>query len=160
MVMIDDVTNFVNYINNSNNNSNKKRSGNELSTEEFLVDIKLAALDRLKQASKSDLKLKGRELTKHMTGLKETFTQFVVGMKTDKQIEKEIPELIRLWLIAEVSVTINLLEEMIKSAMKNRTKTFGVFINDLSKKLVKLTKGPNKRFKPPTTDPNLSLIHI
>lgn len=153
MIMNDDVTNFVNYINrNSNTNSNKKRARDELSTEEILVDIKLASLDRLKQASKSDLKLKGRELTRHMTGLKETFAQFVVGMKTDKQVKKQIPELIRLWLIAEVSVTINLLEEMNKSAMKDRTKTFGGFIEDLSKKLVKLNKGPNKRFKPNDID--------
>ena len=149
MIMNTDVINFVNYINrNSNTNSNKKRARDELSTEDILIDIKLAGLDRLKQASKKDLKLKGRELTKYITGLKETFYQFIVGMKTDKQVKKQIPELIRLWLIAEVSVTITLLEEMIKSSMNDRTKTFEVFIDDINKKLVKLVKDPNKRFKP------------
>jgi endopeptidase La len=147
--MNDDVTNFVDYVNrNSTTKPNNKRNRDELTSEEIIVDIKLAALDRLKQASKSDLKLKGRELTKHMTGLKETFSQFVIGMKSDRQIQKQVPELIRLWLIAEVSVTVNLLEEMIKLAMKDRTKSFGDFISDLNKNLVKLNKGPNKRFKP------------
>jgi len=150
--MNEDITNFVNYI---NHNSNKKRARDELSTEEILIDIKIAVLDGFKQFSKPALKLKGRELTKYMSDLKESYLHFVIGMKNDKQVKKNTHELNRLRLIAEASVSINLFEEIIKLAIKDRTKILKVFIEYLNKKLVQHTKNTNKRFKPLKLDSKL-----
>ena len=152
MIMNEDITNFVNYI---NHNSNKKRARDELSTEEILIDIKIAVLDGFKQFSKPALKLKGRELTKYMSDLKESYLHFVIGMKNDKQVKKNTHELNRLRLIAEASVSINLFEEIIKLAIKDRTKILKVFIEYLNKKLVQHTKNTNKRFKPLKLDSKL-----
>jgi endopeptidase La len=147
MVMIDDIVKFVNYVNNSNPKINKKRPLDNLSIEEILIDIKLYALDKLKQENKSKLQLKGRKLTKYITGLKESFTQFIISIKTDKEMEEHFSELIRLGLIAQISVTINLLEEISKLAIKDRTLTFENFIENFYKKIIKLNKSPNKKFK-------------
>ena len=138
MVMTEDIINFVNYVNsNSNANYGKKRTRDELSIEEITVDIKVSAIEKLKKACDLDFKMKGRELTKYMTEMKYVFSQFVNNMKTDKQAGKQIPELLRLWLIAETSVTVSLLEEMIKNATINKTKTLGVLIDDLRNKIIK-----------------------
>jgi len=152
--MIDDITNFINYINNSN--SNKKRSNDGLIIDDILVDIKVTVLDRLKHATNTDLTLKNRKLTKYLSELKESFIQLIIGMKSDNQLKKQIPELFRLWLIAESSVTINILEEIIKLAMRDRNKTFGFFIQEYKNELDKKNKHPTKKNKP--IEPNISLF--
>ncbi len=155
-----DVENFVNYINNNAKNVGPKRARDKLTSEEIIGEIKLSAIERLKDASTRDLKLRGRELTKHLTLLKESFEQIVIGFKKDKQIEKQFPEFIRLWLIAEFSVCVNILDELYNYSMKNKSKTFSECINALTKKIQKenSTKPKsNKKFK---QDPNLITFEI
>lgn len=155
-----DVENFVNYINNNAKNVGPKRARDKLTSEEIIGEIKLSAIERLKDASTRDLKLRGRELTKHLTLLKESFEQIVIGFKKDKQIEKQFPEFIRLWLIAEFSVCVNILDELYNYSMKNKSKTFSECINALTKKIQKENNTKpksNKKFK---QDPNLITFEI
>ena len=137
ILMNTDVDNFVKFLNKSNTNTGSKRNRNKLESNNVIGDIKMSALERLKDASSKDLKLYGRELTKHITHLKEAFEQVVLLVKKDKQLEKDVPELIRLWLIAEFSVCITILEETHKYSMNNKTNTFLECLTFMSKKIKK-----------------------
>ena len=145
--MNNDIATFVNYINGSNPTNSKKRMSNKLSIKEFFINTKIIVIDRLGQSSNSELKLKGRKLTKYIEGIKQTMRHFITGLKTGKQIEKQISELLRLLLIAESSITINLLDEIIQEAVKDKNKTYIFFIKNINKNLVKLNKNPNKKIK-------------
>lgn len=147
MVMNADVENFVNYINSTNQKSGPKRNRDKVSSDDIIGDIKMSALERLHEASKRDLKLRGRELTKHITNLKETFEQVVIGLKKDKQIEKQVPEFLRLWLVAEFSVCVNILDEIHDYSMNNKSKTFSECITFITKKIQKEHNKPNKSKK-------------
>ncbi len=135
--MNNDVDIFVNFLNKPSNVSKSKRNRDKLESTGVIGDIKMSALERLRDASSKDLKLNGRELTKHLTILKETFEQIVLALKKDRQLEKELPELIRLWLIAEFSVSIDILEEVHKYSMNNKSKIFSECINFMSRKIKK-----------------------
>ncbi len=159
IVMNADVENFVNYINNANQKAGPKRNRDKLTSKDIIGDIKLSALERLREASSRDLKLRGRELTKHITHLKEAFEQVVYGLKKDKQIEKQVPEFIRLFLVAEFSVCVNILDDIYKYSMSNKSKTFSECMTFVSKKIQKENNKPSgtKRFKP---DPASNMITI
>ncbi len=138
-----DVNNFVNFLNRNMVKNGKKRSHDELTSDDVIVDIKFAALDRLKESNKSFVSYKGRDLTKHLTSLNEVFSQFILGLKNDKEVQNQIPEIFRLLLIAEFSVSINHLEEMSKYAKVNKNVT----LNDCFDFLLKKLKSENNGYK-------------
>jgi endopeptidase La len=153
-----DVENFVNYINETNQKSGPetnqksapKRNRDKLSSDDIIGDIKLSALKRLREASSSDLKFKGLKLTNHISYLRESFEQITIGLRKDKQIKDQIPEFVRLWLVAEFSVCVNILDEIYAYSNKYKSKTFSDCITFMTKKIQKehtKTNG-NKKFKP------------
>lgn len=135
--MNNDVDNFVKFLNKSDSKSGSKRNREKLESNNIIGDIKLASLERLRDASSKDLKLVGRELVKHVSDLKETFKHGITCFKKDKQLEKDVPELIRLWLIAEFSVCIDMLEEIYEYSKNNKSKTFNQCMDYISKKIKK-----------------------
>ena len=86
--MNNDVDIFVKFLNKSDPKSGSKRNREKLESINIIGDIKMASLERLREASSKDLKLNGRELLKHLTNLKEAFEMVVLGFKKDKQLEK------------------------------------------------------------------------
>jgi endopeptidase La len=136
-LMNNDVDIFVKFLNKSDSKSGPKRGREKLESVNIIGDIKMASLERLREASSKDLKLNGRELCKHLTNLKEAFEMVVVGFKKDRQLEKDVPELIRLWLIAEFSVCIEMIDEIHTYSKNNKSKTFTECMDYMSKKIKK-----------------------
>jgi len=136
-LMNNDVDIFVKFLNKSDSKSGSKRNREKLESVNIIGDIKMASLERLREASSKDLKLNGRELLKHLTNLKEAFEMVVLGFKKDKQLEKDVPELIRLWLIAEFSVCIDMLDEIQTYSKNYKSKTFNQCMDYMSKKIKK-----------------------
>lgn len=136
-IMNNDVDIFVKFLNKSDSKSGSKRNREKLESINIIGDIKMASLERLREASSKDLKLNGRELLKHLTNLKEAFEMVVLGFKKDKQLEKDVPELIRLWLIAEFSVCIDMLDEIQTYSKNYKSKTFNQCMDYMSKKIKK-----------------------
>jgi len=136
-LMNNDVDIFVKFLNKSDSKSGSKRNREKLESINIIGDIKMASLERLREASSKDLKLNGRELLKHLTNLKEAFEMVVLGFKKDKQLEKDVPELIRLWLIAEFSVCIDMLDEIQTYSKNYKSKTFNQCMDYMSNKIKK-----------------------
>ena len=155
-----DVENFVNYINSTNQKPGSKRSKDKLQYSEIIGDIKLSALDRLHEASSRDLKLRGRELTRHITNLKEAFEQVLFGLKKDKQIEKQLPELIRFWLIAEFSVCVNILDDIHNFSLYNKSSTFSECMGFITKQIKKDSNKPSGIKKSKKDPDNIITNHL
>jgi hypothetical protein len=143
--MNNDVDIFVKFLNKSDSKSGSKRNREKLESINIIGDIKMASLERLREASLKDLKLNGHELTKHLTNLKEAFEMVVLGFKKDRQLEKDVPELIRLWLIAEFSVCIDMLDEIQTYSKNYKSKTFNQCMDYMSKKIKKEEKISEKK---------------
>jgi len=118
-----DVLNYINVINNSLKNTGK-RGRDILTYNDIYPDIKTTAIDRLEQMSNKTQKFKGRELTNFIRNMQEIFKQVVHGLKNDQQIKKELPDIIRLGLIAEISICCTILDDVYNYALVNRSKTF------------------------------------
>lgn len=120
-----DVDNFVNYLNkNTKNTSNRKRQPEGISFDNVIFDLKETAIERLESLDKDVLKYKARELTKFFRSLQETFVQITRALKTDPALKKELPDIIRLALIAELSVCIEIIDDLNTFAINNRMRTF------------------------------------
>lgn len=119
-----DVDNFVTYLNKQTSNlfSHEKQK-KQLLNDDVINDFKYTALERLEKFGKDILQYKSRDLTKFLSNLKEIFKHIIVSFKTDEQIKKEISDIIRLALIAELSVCINVINNLIIYATNNRMKT-------------------------------------
>ncbi len=124
-IMKNDVDNFVNYLNkNTGNPSSRKRHADQISFNDVIFDLKETAFERLENLDKDILKFKARELTKFLKNLKETFVQLNTALKSDPELKKELPDIIRLALIAELSVCVDIIGEVNTYATENRAKTF------------------------------------
>ena len=144
-----DVDNFVNYLNkNTTNLSSRKRRQDEITFNDVIFDLKETAFERLENLDKDILRFKARELTKFLKNLKETFTQIATAMKSDPQIKKELPDIIRLALIAELSVCVDIIDEVNTYAVANRMKTFSECLKYSRGKLLKDRKSASKTSVP------------
>jgi hypothetical protein len=119
-----DVDNFVAYLNKHTSNLSSKKKKNELLFDDVIYDLKDTALERLENLDKDILKYKARDLTKFLSYLKETFIHITIGFKTDDNLKKELTDIIRLALIAELSVCVDIINDLITYAIDNRMKTF------------------------------------
>ena len=139
-----DVDNFINYLNkNSANSSSRKRPQDQISFSDVIFDLKDTAFDRLENLDKEILKFKARELTKFLKNLKETFVQLNTALKTDMELKKELPDIIRLALIAELSVCVDIIDEVNTYANENRMKTFSQCLKYARNKVNKERKSVN-----------------
>ena len=119
------VDNFVNYLNKTKSNlSSRKRRQDEITFDDVIFDLKETAFERLENLEKDILRFKGRELTKFLKNLKETFSQISSGLKSDQELKKQLPDIIRLALIAELSVCADIIDDVTTYAVANRGKTF------------------------------------
>ncbi len=144
-----DVDNFVNYLNkNTTNLSSRKRRQDEITFNDVIFDLKETAFERLENLDKDILRFKARELTKFLKNLKETFSQISTAMKSDPEIKKELPDIIRLALIAELAVCVDIIDEVNKYAVANRMKTFSECLKHCRGKLVKDRKAASKTSAP------------
>lgn len=120
-----DVDNFVTYLNNHKSNLyGHKKQKNEPLNDNVIYDFKYTALERFENLGKEILQYKSRDLTKFLSNLKEIFKHITTSLKTDEQIKKELTDIIRLALIAELAVCINVINNLIIYATNNRMKTF------------------------------------
>ncbi len=144
-----DVDNFVNYLNkNTTNVSSRKRRQDEITFNDVIFDLKETAFERLENLDKDILRFKARELTKFLKNLKETFSQISTAMKSDPEIKKELPDIIRLALIAELAVCVDIIDEVNKYAVANRMKTFAECLKHCRGKLVRDRKTASKTSAP------------
>jgi len=149
-----DVDNFVNYLNkNTTNLSSRKRRQDEITFNDVIFDLKETAYERLENLDKDILKFKARELTKFLKNLKETFSQITTAVKSDPEIKKELPDIIRLALIAELSVCIDIIDEVNTYAVGNRAKTFAECLKHCRGKMLKDKKSASKSSSPATKKP-------
>ena len=125
-IMKIDVNNFVNYLNKyTHTNVPNSKNLAKITFDDVFYDLKDTALERLEYLDKAMLQFKSRELTRFLTNLKETFNQFILGLKTDKKIKEELTDIIRLALIAELSICVYIINDLITYATDkdNRMKT-------------------------------------
>jgi ATP-dependent Lon protease len=156
-----DVDNFVTYLNKHMNKlTGRKRQKNEFSFDNVIYDLKDTALERLENLDKDILRYKSRELTKFLSNIKETFIHITTCLKTDDKLKKELEDIIRFALIAELSVCVNILDDLIKYATDNRMKTFfdclKNYRNKMNKEklLIKSDEPKNKKHKKEIKDNN------
>ncbi len=134
--MNNDVDNFINFLNKHSDSKNSKKRGREnISTNDIHNDLKQVALERLENMDKSSASLKGRELTKFLESLKDIFKQVMFGLKNDREIKKELPDIMRLAIIAELSVCNNIIDDLKIISMANRSKTLIGCIKEYRKNL-------------------------
>ena len=135
-----DVDNFVNYLNKTKTKSNlssRKRHQDEITFNDIIFDLKETAFERLENLEKDILSFKGRELTKFLKNLKETFSQISSGLKTDPELKKQLPDIIRLALIAELSVCADIIDDVNAYAVANRSKSFSDCLKYCHVKMIK-----------------------
>ncbi len=148
-IMKNDVDNFVNYLNkNTGNPSGRKRHADQISFNDVIFDLKETAFERLENLDKDILKFKARELTKFLKNLKETFVQLNTALKSDPELKKELPDIIRLALIAELSVCVDIIGEVNTYATENRAKTFAECLKYCRIKSEKARKSAGKLIGP------------
>lgn len=149
-----DVDNFVNYLNkNTTKLSSRKRRQDEITFDDVIFDLKETAFERLENLDKDILKFKSRELTKFLKNLKETFGQITTAMKSDPEIKKQLPDIIRLALIAELSVCIEIIDEVNTYAVANRMKTFSECLKYSRNIMMKNKKSTSKLTASPAKKP-------
>ena len=148
IIMTTDLDNYINCLNKTNNTlmkSSNKRNRDELSRESIYNDFEELAIIRLENLGYDTLKLSGRKLTKYLDYLNDNFKQINVCLKNDAQIGKDIPDLIRLALIAEVSIAISIVNTISKNALENRNMTLKECIQTFkNKSMNKDTASTNK----------------
>jgi ATP-dependent Lon protease len=118
--MPDDVDQFINYLNNQSIIPTKKRKADY---NNIINDLKLIAIQKLEKLDNNVLQFKSRDLTGFLQCLKETFNELIITFKTDSQILNKLAEISRLSFIAELTVCIGMIDEIISYAINNRMKT-------------------------------------
>jgi len=118
--MPDDVDQFINYLNNQSIIPTKKRKADY---NNIINDLKLNAIQKLEKLDNNVLQFKSRDLTGFLQCLKETFNELIITFKTDSQILNKLAELSRLSFIAELTICISIIDEIISYAINNRMKT-------------------------------------
>lgn len=151
-----DVENFANYINsNGTDNSNKGRlTGKKrpretgfITPDSLLPDLKMASLRRLGEYGPEIMKIKGRELSKFSKSLKENMKRIVAKLKVDEQFKKQLPEFLRLFVIAEMSVSADILDEIHSLVIDDKTKTLKQCIDQIRDELTKSIEKDKKKLK-------------
>ena len=149
-----DVDNFVNYLNKTTpNQSSRKRRQDEITFDDVIFDLKETAFERLENLEKDILKFKGRELTKFLKNLKETFSQISSGIKSDPELKKQLPDIIRLALIAELSVCSDIIDDVNTYAVANRMNTFSDCLKYCRGKMMKDKKSASNFSAPSSKKP-------
>ena len=126
-----DVDDFVNCLNkNTSNSSSRKRRNNEITFNDLIFDLKATAFERLENLDKDVRKFKGRELTKFLKNLKETFSQISSALKSDDdpELRKQLSDIIRLALIAELAVCTEIIDDVNAYAVKENEICLNYFI--------------------------------
>ena len=118
--MSDDIDQFINYLNNNSIIPTKKRKADY---NNIMNDLKLSAIQKLEKLDYNVLQFKSRDLTGFLQCLKETFNELITSFKTDAEIINKLPKVSRLSFIAELTVCIGIMDELISYAINNRTKT-------------------------------------
>ena len=118
--MPDDIDQFINYLNNNSTIPTKKRKADY---NNIINDLKLSAIQKLEKLDENVLQFKSRDLTGFLQCLKETFNELIISFKTDAEIINKLPKVSRLSFIAELTVCIGMIDELISYAINNRMKT-------------------------------------
>ena len=118
--MKNDIDIFIDYLN-KNKTNNRKRS---LDNDDVKDDLVRIAYKRLENTDKNALNYKSKELQIFINKLKGKFNDLLNSLKTDSEIKKQFPDVIRLSLIAELFVCIDIIDKVIIFSNKNSTKTF------------------------------------
>ena len=118
--MPDDVDQFINYLNNNSTIPTKKRKADY---NNIINELKLSAVHKIEKLDKNILQFKSRDLTGFLQCLKETCIELITNFKTDRDIVGKISELARLSIIAELTINIDMIDELISYAINNRMKT-------------------------------------
>jgi ATP-dependent Lon protease len=119
-----DVVDFIEYLNTNQASNSKKRSLSNIRYEDIIADLKLSAIDRLRTLNDDTLKYKSNELRNYCKNLREIFKEVINGLKNDKTVKNQLPDFIRLGMIAELSVCRNILEKIIDNSLTNPSTTF------------------------------------
>lgn len=152
-----DVENFANYINynNSNDKSNKNnsiskkrpRENGTITADKLLPDLKLASVKKLGEYGPDLMKIKGRELSKFVKSLKENMKRIVAKLRVDEKFKKQLPEFLRLFIIAEMSVSTDVLDEIHSIVIDDKTKTFQQCIDHIKTQITQTIEKEKKKLK-------------
>lgn len=129
-----DIDNFIRCINSYMTDNKNKRKHTDL-TDSVTQDLNMTALDNLLCIEEEILNNKGRKLSKVIKDLQQVFEGLNAELKKESNITRDIPDIIKLGLIAELSVTMHILEKISKLCLDDRTKTFSDCIKSLKKEL-------------------------
>ena len=135
----DDVYILVDYLNQAlKKNPNKKRKiNNEITYDEIIKELHLVTFERLLNTGPKILKLKGKELQEVLENMKEIFGKVIHALRYDTQVNKEMPEVIKLTFIAELSICRNIIDQIKTYSISNKNKTFSQCINNIKNEINK-----------------------
>ena len=122
-----EVKNLVKYyekINKNQYNTRKRSREEDFSYDTIYQTCRINANNRLRDSGNNFLNLKGKNLSNYVNGFEQIFKEMIPQIKKEEQFNKEFLPEEKLKILAEISVSIDLLNEIGEYIKKNKNKTF------------------------------------
>ena len=142
-----DIRKFINYINKGSDKVNGKRKKCDIKSEDIIDNMNYSSIEIISTISLQNPTIKGKELSSYLDTIKTNLKESINEIKNGKQIN-DSETMVKLNMIAILSNTIDIIEEIESYVSSNRAKTLADCIKFIRKQYNLDMKEPsNKKMK-------------